>query len=356
MQNSDTGLPSHANRSTSDYIAALSLLELSSSPRNSSDDYTSQQYSVQDVIDITGVNENETKDIHAKVQSNKLNAAGDNTDNCMSMTQRSISDIVSQLTPEQKIKILNDHLKSNGPLTFTDAKSGKYLTEVTEFKNFEIRNHSINSSSGCSSAAQTNLSASKLPCFNKTLSALSNTSSINSLPTATLTSTNPVSFANNLTVNPLTNLNVLQLQNLQSATVNQLRIINSPLVNYNFGSLPSNSGPIRISPGNASLRNSVLNSRHLYQHRNSLPGVTTATVLPQMMTLQEGSLQMNMPTGNTLSKPILNRQRYFSEGSRIPTRRRGDVKKCRKIYGIDNKQMWCKACIWKKACHRFPDY
>ena len=52
MQNSDTGLPSHANRSTSDYIAALSLLELSSSPRNSSDDYTSQQYSVQDVMRV----------------------------------------------------------------------------------------------------------------------------------------------------------------------------------------------------------------------------------------------------------------------------------------------------------------
>ena len=89
------------------------------------------------------------------------------------MTKRSISDIVSQLTPEQKIQILNDHLRSNGPLTFTDAKNMRDLTEVTEFKNYEIRNHSINSSSGCSSAAQTNLSTPKLANFNSTLSALS---------------------------------------------------------------------------------------------------------------------------------------------------------------------------------------
>ena len=65
----------------------------------------------------------------------------------------------------------------------------------------------------------------------------------------------------------------------------------------------------------------------------------TATVLPSMMvpTLQAGSLQLNMARGNTLSKPTLSRQRYFSEGSRLPTRRRGDVKKCRKIY-----QKFCK--------------
>ena len=37
------------------------------------------------------------------------------------------------------------------------------------------------------------------------------------------------------------------------------------------------------------------------------------------------------------------------------TRKRGDSKKCRKVYGIEHKDQWCKACIWKKACQRFPD-
>jgi len=353
MENSDSS--SLANRSARDYIAALSLLELSSSPRNSNIGFGSQQHMVQDVINVTDAVDDGTKTTLAHVESNSLDdpdVADDNVENCMPLTQRSISDIVSQLTPEQKIQILNDHLKSNGPLTFNSAAIKKENSDVTEFKNFEIRNHSTNSSSGCSSAAKTNLSVSKLTSFNSSLSPLS----LNSLPTANLTSTNPVTFPNNLTVNPLTNLNILQLQNIQSATVNQLNILNSPTLTYNLGSLPSNSGPIRISPGNASLRNSVLNSRHLYQNRSSVP--TTSNVLPSMMlpNLQPGSLQLNVPRNSSLSKPMFNRQRHYSEGSRTPTRRRGDVKKCRKIYGIDNKQMWCKACIWKKACHRFPNY
>lgn len=39
-----------------------------------------------------------------------------------------------------------------------------------------------------------------------------------------------------------------------------------------------------------------------------------------------------------------------------PNRRaRGENKKCRKIYGMDNKEMWCTQCKWKKACSRFGD-
>jgi hypothetical protein len=46
------------------------------------------------------------------------------------------------------------------------------------------------------------------------------------------------------------------------------------------------------------------------------------------------------------------RSRTTSTGG---TRKRGDSKKCRKVYGIEHKDQWCKACIWKKACQRFPD-
>ncbi|XP_038606186.1 SLC2A4 regulator [Tachyglossus aculeatus] len=39
-------------------------------------------------------------------------------------------------------------------------------------------------------------------------------------------------------------------------------------------------------------------------------------------------------------------------GSRKP---RGEAKKCRKVYGMENRDMWCTACRWKKACQRFLD-
>jgi len=35
-----------------------------------------------------------------------------------------------------------------------------------------------------------------------------------------------------------------------------------------------------------------------------------------------------------------------------PTGMRSD-KKCRKVYGIDQKELWCTQCKWKKACGRF---
>ncbi|XP_078092704.1 zinc finger protein 704-like isoform X2 [Mustelus asterias] len=39
-------------------------------------------------------------------------------------------------------------------------------------------------------------------------------------------------------------------------------------------------------------------------------------------------------------------------GTRKP---RGEGKKCRKVYGMENRDMWCTACRWKKACQRFVD-
>ena len=36
-------------------------------------------------------------------------------------------------------------------------------------------------------------------------------------------------------------------------------------------------------------------------------------------------------------------------------RPRGESRKCRKVYGMDNREMWCTQCKWKKACTRFMD-
>ena len=36
-----------------------------------------------------------------------------------------------------------------------------------------------------------------------------------------------------------------------------------------------------------------------------------------------------------------------------PTRRVRDGKKCRKVYGLEQRDLWCTQCKWKKACARF---
>ncbi|NWU96074.1 S2A4R regulator, partial [Upupa epops] len=38
-----------------------------------------------------------------------------------------------------------------------------------------------------------------------------------------------------------------------------------------------------------------------------------------------------------------------------PRRPRGEAKKCRKVYGMENRELWCTSCRWKKACQRFLD-
>lgn len=34
---------------------------------------------------------------------------------------------------------------------------------------------------------------------------------------------------------------------------------------------------------------------------------------------------------------------------------RSEVRKCRKVYGMENRDQWCTQCKWKKACSRFVD-
>ncbi|XP_040565257.1 zinc finger protein 395 isoform X1 [Lepeophtheirus salmonis] len=45
-----------------------------------------------------------------------------------------------------------------------------------------------------------------------------------------------------------------------------------------------------------------------------------------------------------------------SSTPKSPIRRpRGDAKKCRKVYGMERKELWCTQCKWKKACTRFGE-
>uniref|UniRef100_A0A2I9LQ02 Zinc finger protein 395 n=1 Tax=Centruroides hentzi TaxID=88313 RepID=A0A2I9LQ02_9SCOR len=46
-----------------------------------------------------------------------------------------------------------------------------------------------------------------------------------------------------------------------------------------------------------------------------------------------------------------------SSPGKVPPHRKGrsESRKCRKVYGMDNREAWCTQCKWKKACSRFVD-
>uniref|UniRef100_A0A8V0XD90 Zinc finger protein 704 n=1 Tax=Gallus gallus TaxID=9031 RepID=A0A8V0XD90_CHICK len=63
----------------------------------------------------------------------------------------------------------------------------------------------------------------------------------------------------------------------------------------------------------------------------------------------------NRPAGSGEQKQshtVLSSPPRVAFGLRKP---RGEGKKCRKVYGMENRDMWCTACRWKKACQRFID-
>ena len=58
-----------------------------------------------------------------------------------------------------------------------------------------------------------------------------------------------------------------------------------------------------------------------------------------------GTLNRNNPSSPNNSQTV-----------KSPIRRpRGDAKKCRKVYGMDHRDLWCTQCKWKKACTRFGE-
>ncbi|XP_058498705.1 zinc finger protein 704 [Solea solea] len=63
------------------------------------------------------------------------------------------------------------------------------------------------------------------------------------------------------------------------------------------------------------------------------------------------------PAANTHTTVHKNHAVVTAPAKSIPGTRkpRGEAKKCRKVYGMEKRDMWCTACRWKKACQRFTD-
>ena len=51
------------------------------------------------------------------------------------------------------------------------------------------------------------------------------------------------------------------------------------------------------------------------------------------------------------------KQPIGAHGGQGPAQRRvrGENRKCRKVYGMEQRELWCTQCKWKKACTRFCD-
>ncbi|KAG7472443.1 hypothetical protein MATL_G00108780 [Megalops atlanticus] len=79
-----------------------------------------------------------------------------------------------------------------------------------------------------------------------------------------------------------------------------------------------------------------------------LPGpvtqIRTIGVGEKRQPVQHATVTKIHPSATPAPKP--------TTGARKP---RGEAKKCRKVYGMEKKDMWCTACRWKKACQRFTD-
>lgn len=60
-------------------------------------------------------------------------------------------------------------------------------------------------------------------------------------------------------------------------------------------------------------------------------------------------------TAKSMNQSGINKMRPPGMSTPLQRRTRGENKKCRKVYGMDNRDSWCTQCKWKKACSRFGD-
>ena len=92
----------------------------------------------------------------------------------------------------------------------------------------------------------------------------------------------------------------------------------------------------------------------------SEPGVTLTTS-PAYGSLQHPRFNWDAQAISQLSyAPASRGTGKTSPPARIQThanhrKLRGESKKCRKVYGMENRHLWCTQCRWKKACVRFSD-
>ena len=108
------------------------------------------------------------------------------------------------------------------------------------------------------------------------------------------------------------------------------------------------SGPLQTVPH-------AIIPRTMHQNRFSESGNKSPQSAPNYPPSQTKNHE---EIGLASSGPPLSRQPEpaVAKGPQPRTPKKpGDGKKCRKIFGINNREAWCNACKWKKACVKYPD-
>jgi len=99
---------------------------------------------------------------------------------------------------------------------------------------------------------------------------------------------------------------------------------------------PSYEAPTTIYVVNTTNQAANIND-HVYNNASSWKGKKLVSIVPKTDT-----------TSNNLSTE---QETYMFKSSQSVTVK--SDKKCRKVYGIEQKDLWCTQCKWKKACGRF---
>ncbi|XP_051735239.1 zinc finger protein 704 isoform X2 [Ctenopharyngodon idella] len=75
--------------------------------------------------------------------------------------------------------------------------------------------------------------------------------------------------------------------------------------------------------------------------------------MTQIRTVSIG--EKRQPVNHTTVSKIHSNNTSASKPTTGTRKPRGEAKKCRKVYGMEKRDLWCTACRWKKACQRFTD-
>ncbi|XP_041080572.1 zinc finger protein 704-like isoform X2 [Polyodon spathula] len=99
-----------------------------------------------------------------------------------------------------------------------------------------------------------------------------------------------------------------------------------------------------LTPLSQSAPSTLCHIRTDHAYQGSIPQIRTVSIGEKRQPLQHTTVPKTHTALPSAPKP--------ATGTRKP---RGEAKKCRKVYGMEKRDMWCTACRWKKACQRFID-
>ncbi|GFN92163.1 Zinc finger protein 395 [Plakobranchus ocellatus] len=112
-----------------------------------------------------------------------------------------------------------------------------------------------------------------------------------------------------------------------------------------FHESPRASLPITISQGQ------IQKSLSWQTHPPSPAGIMVSPPQrPNKLTPQERLMQHQAQSPKSSVPPSA-----FKNAPGHHRRPRSEVRKCRKVYGMEHRDQWCTQCKWKKACTRFVD-